>query len=365
MKRRSFLATAAAVPLASAIPGVALAQERRFAPAPAGWRTFEVTTRLEVLNAGPGTQAWVPVPAIDTSWQQSLESRTSGNAKSVTVVVDPSSGARMVHATFDDAERAPVLEVVSTFRAQDRRHDWSAATANPTPPADLAEYLKPTALIPTDGIVRATADKVTAGKATDVEKVRALYDWVVQNTHREPKVRGCGVGDIKGMLESGNLGGKCADINAMFVGLARAAGVPARDVYGIRVARSAFGYKELGAGSPDITRAQHCRAEVWLTGRGWVAMDPADVGKVMRQETDDWIKTVEHPVVTPVYRALWGGWEGNWLGYNFAHDVALPGSRGAKLGFLMYPQAETRGERVDSLDPDTFKYRITARELPA
>ena len=24
-----------------------------------------------------------------------------------------------------------------------------------------------------------------------------------------------------------------------------------------------------------------------------------------------------------------------------------------------------RGERVDSLDPDTFKYRITAREIPA
>jgi hypothetical protein len=94
-------------------------------------------------------------------------------------------------------------------------------------------------------------------------------------------------------------------------------------------------------------------------------MDPADVGKVMRLETADWIKTIDHPVVTPVYRALYGGWEGNWMGYNVAHDVALPGSKGAKLGFFMYPQAETRGERVDSLDPDTFKYRITAREVTA
>jgi hypothetical protein len=51
------------------------------------------------------------------------------------------------------------------------------------------------------------------------------------------------------------------------------------------------------------------------------------------------------------------------MAYNFAHDVALPGSAGAKVGFLMYPQAETRGERVDSLDPDTFKYRITVREI--
>ncbi len=139
--------------------------------------------------------------------------------------------------------------------------------------------------------------------------------------------------------------------------------MPARDVYGIRVARSAFGYKELGAGSTDITRAQHCRAEVWLSGHGWVAMDPADVGKVMRLETPDWLKDPRHPVVAPVNAALFGGWEGNWMAYNVAHDVALPGSRGAKLGFFMYPQAETRDERVDSLDPDTFKYKITTREV--
>jgi len=104
---------------------------------------------------------------------------------------------------------------------------------------------------------------------------------------------------------------------------------------------------------------------VWLDGHGWVAMDPADVGKVMRLETADWIKDARHPVVAPVNAALFGGWEGNWMAYNVAHDVPLPGSRGAKLGFFMYPQAETRGERIDSLDPDTFRYRITAREISA
>ena len=51
------------------------------------------------------------------------------------------------------------------------------------------------------------------------------------------------------------------------------------------------------------------------------------------------------------------------MAYNFAHDVALPGSVGAPLGFLMYPQAETGDARLDSLDPDGFKYEITAREI--
>lgn len=363
MDRRTFLTASAALPIASAIPSIARAQDRTFAPRPGAWRTFEITTRLEIANAGPGTQAWIPVPGVDADWQKSLDSRWTGNLRDAAIRADPIYGAKMVHSTWADGERAPVIEVVSRVESRDRAFDWNAAPTNPAPLSDLALFLKSTDLMPTDGIVRATAERVTAGKTTDIEKARALYQWVIDNTYREPKTRGCGAGDIKAMLETRNLGGKCADINALFVGLARSVGVPARDIYGIRVAKSAFGYRELGAGSPDISKAQHCRAEVWLTGRGWVAMDPADVGKVMRQETAEWLKDPAHPVVLPVQRALFGGWEGNWMAYNVAHDIALPGSKLAKVAFLMYPQAETRGERIDSLDADTFKYKITVREV--
>ena len=139
--------------------------------------------------------------------------------------------------------------------------------------------------MPTDGIVRDTAREVTKGAKTDTEKVQRIYEWIVANTYREPKVRGCGVGDIKSMLETQNFGGKCGDINGLFVGLVRAAGVPARDVYGIRLVPSAFGYKELSGNPANLKSAQHCRAEVYLRDQGWMAMDPADVGKVMRLET--------------------------------------------------------------------------------
>ena len=68
-------------------------------------------------------------------------------------------------------------------------------------------------------------------------RLRGRYGMIDQ-CPRDPKVRGCGVGDIRPMLETGDLGGKCADINALFVGLVKASGVPARDVYGIRVGPS-------------------------------------------------------------------------------------------------------------------------------
>jgi len=185
---------------------------------------------------------------------------------------------------------------------------------------------------------------------------------VVENTERNPKTRGCGVGDIKAMLESRALNGKCADLNALFVGLVRAAGVPARDVYGIRVADSARGYKSLGKAA-DITRAQHCRAEFYAQGIGWIPVDPADVRKVILEEKPN--LTLTDYVVKEVRTMLWGGWEGNWMGYNYAHDVRLPGSSRAPVPFLMYPQAENAQGRLDALDADNFRYQIISREVAA
>ena len=115
--------------------------------------------------------------------------------------------------------------------------------------AERTLYTAATDLMPTDGIVKATADGIVGWTFSDLEKARRIYEWIVDNTFRNPKTRGCGIGDIASMLKTGDLSGKCADLNALYFGLARAAGLPARDVYGIRIAPSRFGYKSLGAGS--------------------------------------------------------------------------------------------------------------------
>ena len=360
--RRHFIQTAAAATAVASLP--TFAQERRFAPQPGDWRTFEVTTRVDLNMQQGATQLWLPIPSIDTEWQRSLESSFTSNG-SATRGADRTTGARMLQVSFDAANAKPFVELTTRVQTRSRAADWMARNTAPEDASTLAYWLQPTALIPTDGIVRDTARKAVGDARTDADKVRRIYDWIVTNAWREPKVRGCGEGDIKTMLETGDLGGKCADINALFVGLCRSAGVPARDIYGLRLAPSAFGYRELGGNSASLKGAQHCRAEVYLCAHGWVAMDPADVAKVMRQETPEWIKSVAHPLVAPVYRGLYGGWEGNWVGWNTAHDVVLPGSRLGKLGFLMYPVAEDKQGRFDSYAPDDFKYQITAREIRA
>ncbi len=367
--RRIFLKKSAVALVSSALPAINFAQTAvagatpKFAPVPGVWRTFEVTTRVDIVKPQGATRVWVPLPSVNSEWQKSLENSFSSNG-TTRMEDDGKTGARMLYAEFAEGVAQPFVEVTSRIQTQNRAQDWSKKLAVAEDPATLKYWTQPTTLLPTDGIVRKTALEATRGAKTDVEKAQKLYDWIVTNTFREPKVRGCGEGDIKSMLETGNLGGKCADMNALFVGLCRSVGLPARDVYGIRVAPSAFGYRELGGNNmASLKGAQHCRAEVYLTGLGWVGMDPADVAKVMRQETPEWIKSAKNPLIVPVNESLFGGWEGNWMAYNVAHDVALPNAKGPVLGFLMYPAAETAAGRVDSYAPDDFKYQISAKEL--
>jgi len=364
MRRRSFIQAGAAASLLGAIPRLALGQQQPFDPRPAGWRTFETTTRVEILKPEGVSRAWVPVPAVESDYQKVIGNTWSGNG-STRLERDGKYGAAMVMSEWSAAEKAPVVEVVSTFSTINRATDFGKRNpAIKIDPATAKFATAPTELIPTDGIVRKTAYEITRGKSADIDKARAIYEWIVDNTQRNPKTRGCGIGDIKAMLETGDLSGKCADLNALYVGLARSVNIPARDVYGLRVAKSDFGYRSLGAGTPNVTRAQHCRAEVFLVGYGWVPVDPADVRKVVLEEKPQ-PTTLADPLVPPVRRKLFGAWEMNWLAYNEASDVKLPGSSGPAVGFLMYPQAETGKDRLDSLDPDNFKYTITARELTA
>lgn len=354
--------------VAAAWPGAIAAQtasERRFDPVPGAWRTFEIET-VVTLRKPPSTAAtlWIPTPVVNTDWQRSMDSAWTGNARTMRLAM--AGGAQCFVAEFDADQPESSVKLTSRVQTRNRAVDWSsAAPSTSEDESSLRQWIAPTSYKPTDGIVLKIAEQVVEGARTDKDKARRIYDWIIVNTYREPKVRGCGLGDIKFMLESGDLGGKCADLNGLFVGLCRAAGIPARDNFGLRVAPSAFGYRELGGNPAKLEGAQHCRAEVYLRGHGWVAADPADVAKVMRQETGDWLKDADHPIVAPVRKALFGRWEGNWIAYNAASDVQLPDSSGKPLPFLMYPQAESSGRRHDPLDAENFVYKIHAREITA
>jgi transglutaminase-like putative cysteine protease len=361
MKRRDFLRSAGVVSAAMAFPKAGKLLEE--GTAPEAWRTFDVTTSVQVLKPSGTTRIWIPAALVSpTPFQKTLANDFKAEGGTAKLIEGSADSLGIIAAEFP-AGVMPVLTVTSRITTKNFAVDLSAPGKAPQENyVDLKHFLRPTKLMPTDGIVKATATEVTKGSKTDVEKARAIYEWIVENTVRNPKTRGCGLGDISFMLETKDLSGKCADLNALYVGLARAAGLPARDVYGIRIAKSEMGYKSLGTSSAIVTKAQHCRAEVYLSGYGWVPVDPADVRKVVLEEPPG-NRPLDDELVKKARTRLFGSWEMNWMAFNFAHDVALPGSSGALLGFLMYPEAETSNGRLDPLDPDSFKYEITSKEI--
>src|SRR6266478_4369940 len=162
------------------------------------WRTFQVTTRVEVLKTSGTTRVWVPAALIsETPFQKTLTNTFSCEGGTGKLVQNKSDALGIIAAEFPAGVR-PILTVTSRIATKDRAVDLSARGAAPKAGrAELEHFLQPTKLLPTDGIVKTTASEITKGAKTDVEKARAIYEWIVDNTFRNPKTRGCGVGDIR------------------------------------------------------------------------------------------------------------------------------------------------------------------------
>lgn len=359
MRRREFIKLAGAGSALAAMSSRALGNYDNDEMGP--WRGYRLRYTIQLPASPAPARLWLPLPvARDTDYQRSMGAVWSGKPDKALLKKSDGEALPLFYAEWGKRRTPRTVMVGAIVKTRERRVDLSryAPSKNAVLPAEAAACLRPTRMKPLDGIVRTTARAITQGADTPLEKARAIYDWVVDNTFREPTVKGCGRGDIKFMLETGNLGGKCADINALYVALARAAGIPARDVYGIRVDDSTL-FKSLGK-SGDVSRAQHCRAEFYLAGLGWVPVDPADVRKAVLEEN----LSLNDPVVVALRERLFGYWEMNWVAFNTATEVALhPQPASGALPFFMYPHAEIGKTPQDSLEPTTFAYKIEAAEL--
>lgn len=206
--------------------------------------------------------------------------------------------------------------------------------------AEIKKYLEPSKNLPLNDQVKNKANEVIKGKTTDLEKTRAIYDWVIANMNRNEDVKGCGEGDVCALLDT-TMSGKCTDINSMFVALCRASGIPAREHFGIRI------------NADDITKNQHCWAEFYLKGTGWVSADPADVLKAVLK--NNWTKDQKETKEKQEY--YWGNCDAERIILADGRDLTLtPAQDGEPLNDFGYPYAEVDGKKVDNYTPDRFIY---------
>ena len=322
------------------------------AAAPAAWAksrsgVITVEVDLSAQEAGKEARLWLPYPVSDAE-QQVSDVQISGDYLSSGVYTDRTHGTPMLYAQWDkNAKSRKITFSFAVDRQELTRRDFPS-TEVPWSPADFRQYLTATSLGPIDGEVKKLADKITKGKKTVLEKAKAIYDWTCENTYRDPDTRGCGKGDVCALLNKP--GGKCTDISSLFVALSRAAGVPSREIFGIRLGKKA---------EEDITGWQHCWAEFYAPGYGWVPVDPADVRKAMLVEK----LKVEDAKAREYHDYFWGGIDPYRVKLAVGRDLKLnPPQSGAPLNTFGYPYSEVGGKIIDWLDPKTFTYKINYRE---
>src|SRR6266487_7166725 len=129
MDRRAFLKTSAILSTAAALPKLSFAQSA-FDPRPTDkWRSFEVTTRVEIVFPEGTTRVWLPVPSVDSGYQKTIDNAWSGNAQVAKLMHDGKYGAGMLYAEWPTAEKNPLVELYSRFATRDRAVDLSSRPA--------------------------------------------------------------------------------------------------------------------------------------------------------------------------------------------------------------------------------------------
>ncbi len=333
-------------------------------------RRFHVVYDFDIKNPnGKGAypaQLWNPMP-YKAPWQNVRVLNFNGDYDSFNINDDNSYNANIFYAKWDKSNKSKrvhiEMEIETSYRQVPIKDIEIASKKNLPIPSEVKRFLKATTHIPTNGKLKAKANELTKGVSDRFEKVKRVYDWVTKTTFRDPKVVGCGSGDAGKMMNSGYFGGKCTDISSLFVALLRSCGIPAREVFGIRLGLSHYS-KALGKaddkGFANITTWQHCRAEYYIPGIGWIPSDPADITKL---ELVEGIK-YSNSKVQELKRRYLHSWEMNWVGFNSGRDFILsPKPEQFPINMLGYPYGEVEDEPLDYYFPKEFAYKITSQEI--
>lgn len=319
------------------------------APVFAKERLVEITMEFK-LNAPEDARTvrlWIPYPMSDEN-QDITDVRITGNFSGYGIYRDAEYGNTILYAQWDGPSKERIMTYSFKVNRKEQVTKGFPESELKFSPKEMDKYLRPARMLPLDGKVKDYAMRITKDKKTILEKAAAIYDWIVENMYRDPNVKGCGFGEVERLLET--RGGKCADIHSVFVALARASGIPAREVFGIRIPKGKEG---------DMTKAQHCWAEFYLPGYGWVVVDPADVRKAILEQKI----TLEE--ARPLREYYFGAVDENRIAFGTGRDIRLnPPQNGEPLNYFMYPYAEVDGKPLnEDLYGFNIGYKISFKEI--
>jgi len=314
----AFAATALALPLAKAAAAPAGSEPPAAEPRESRRLSFRYEVRVEDVPAtARPAYLWVPIPPTDLD--QTTHRIRVDSAVPHLELREPKYGNRAMRFELRSgvAEQSVALEFDMT-----RFGGASRSGAAPAPLADSAAHdprlwLGPDRLIPIDGLVRELALRITAPHPRPAAKARAIYDYVVREMDYDKSGSGWGNGDAIWACDARR--GNCTDFHSLFIGCARAVGIPARFEMGVPIPLD----REAG----EIA-GYHCWAQVHLEDRGWIPIDASEAHKNPHK-----------------HEFFFGGSSEDRILLTVGRDLLFEGMQCAPLNFFIDPHVEVSGEK--------------------
>ena len=296
-------------------------------------RNLVVEYKVTVSGVSKGQPVDIYIPLAQDTARQSVI-RTDLNA--------PIDGEEKKEATYGnrywhghtDAASGDAMTVTLAQVVERRDHGAAKVTE-----AERALFLKANARVPVSGemVDGVRAELGLAADASDKDKARAIYDYVVANVEYKKTGTGWGNGDTEWACTEKY--GNCTDFHALFTSLARAEGLPSRFEIGIPIPLT-----------PDAgtVGGYHCWIEVALPDEGWFPIDASEAKKHPEQK-----------------ELLFGKQPADRVRFTVGRDLVLDGQKAPPLNYFIYPHVEVGG--VVHKDVKTaFSYRVaTKEELPS
>jgi transglutaminase-like putative cysteine protease len=312
---------------ASQLAAQATSKVQKFSPPS---RTFRFTYSFTVKDIPPGTKlvrVWIPVAQTDEHQAVRLvETKAAGKTQTAR---EPEYGNKILYAELQNPSQnsASFTLVYEVTRKEFSRGDYAQLERkDSTPglvPASMTRFVQPDQLIPTDGKMKALADRVTGNATGTVAKAKAAYDYLFTTMKYDKSGTGWGRGDAVWACDAKH--GNCTDFHSPFIAMMRADGIPAQFDIGFPLPE--------GKTSGDIP-GYHCWAQFYSKNIGWVPVDISEAWKA-QQKRDYFFGTID----------------ANRVKFSTGRDITLvPKQDGPPLNYFVYPYVEVDGKPYDKLD---------------
>jgi transglutaminase-like putative cysteine protease len=320
MKSHKILIAVLACAVTVAVVKAALSAPSETSPATRMFR-FTYVASIPALPADAKTsRIWIPLPQSDQ--YQTIRDLKIESALRYTQHRDPEYGNEYLYLEVPAPEVTQPADVRVSFEATRHEHRvaldaHTVAATSRFKPSDVQRFLQPDRLVPLQGTIAELSAQETHGLQEPLAKARAIYNYVLATMRYDKSGTGWGNGDAIWACTAKR--GNCTDFHSLFIGMMRAAGIPARFEIGFPLPTDQHDGSVPG---------YHCWAEFYVAPYGWIPVDASEAWK--------------HPDKKDYF---FGAHDDNRVQFTLGRDIRLePPQQGGPLNYFIYPYAELDGK---------------------